>query len=229
MNITAVMLARVLAFIDVFELNPQGAAFYPDLTAGIIERFRFQKYPEKYEDFDESKGVSFLSGTWQGVNVEKLVIYNNGILVDTRVSTSKSEEILDESLSWAADKFNLRYQPSMVRRKRYLSNLIFETEVPILQGGVGYVGGTETPIEKLCERVGRSVATLAGQDLGQYHPIRLDLDFEKLETQVPIAPFSIQRRGTASFDENKYFSEAPLQTDVHVTLLKSFESDVMTA
>lgn len=227
MNITAILLARVLAFIDIFEMNPQGTAFYPDVTAGIVERFRFQKHPENYEDFDESKGITFLSGTWEGVNVEKLVIYNNGILMDTRISTSNSEKILDESLTWAADKFNLRYLPSMIKRKRYLSNLIFETEAPILQGGIGYLGGRETPIEKLCGRVGRSIETLVGQEVGQYQAIRLDLDFEKVEKQVPIAPFSIQRRGTASFLENRYFSEAPLETAVHVTLLKAFEADVM--
>jgi hypothetical protein len=41
-----------------------------------------------------------------------------------------------------------------------------------------------------------------------------------------IAPFSITRRAESRFSENKYFSEAPLPTDIHISLLEEFEAEV---
>jgi hypothetical protein len=56
---------------------------------------------------------------------------------------------------------------------------------------------------------------------------RLDVDFARHEGQIPIAAFTIQRRGQTPFEENKYFSEAPLPTDIHINLLEQFEADTV--
>src|SRR5580704_16954500 len=105
MKISAILLARVLAFVESYDLNPRGKTHYPDLVGGIVEKFGFLKFPVNPEDFDEKKGVEFIGGKWGDVTIEKLVIYQNGLLVDTRVSTDESERILDEGLNWAALTF----------------------------------------------------------------------------------------------------------------------------
>jgi hypothetical protein len=46
-----------------------------------------------------------------------------------------------------------------------------------------------------------------------------------LERKYGIASFSITRRAEARFSENKYFSEAPLPTDLHLKLLEQFEAE----
>lgn len=218
MKLSAVLLARVLGFIETVDLNPRGTVFYPDLAAAIVERFRFQKFPQKIEEFDEQKGVDFFSGTWDGTNVERLTVYSNGVLLDTRASTAESERILEEALLWASDKFKLRYEAGTIKRKRHLSQLTFYTEVPILGAG--------KPLTNLCDRIGRSVESIMGKPLS-YESCQLHLDFERYG-QIPIAAFLIQRRVDTPFSEKKYFSEAPLPTDLHYRLLEQFEADLLS-
>ena len=97
-------------------LNPQGRVFFPNIVSGIVERFSFQKYPTTAEQFDESKGIEFHDGQWDGINVSKLVIYSNGLLVDTQSSTNDSEQILIESLEWAKKEFGITFGPEMIYR-----------------------------------------------------------------------------------------------------------------
>src|ERR1700722_6994154 len=91
MQLSAVLLARVLLFVESFDLNPRGKAYYPDIVQRVVEKCGFLKFPQKVEDFDEDKGVEFLSGRWGDVTIEAMKIYRNGIAVDTRASTAESE------------------------------------------------------------------------------------------------------------------------------------------
>jgi hypothetical protein len=207
----------VLAFVETFDLNPQGTVFFPDLVAKLVEKCRFQKYPQTIEDFDEQKGVEFLAGVWDRVNVEKLTIYNNGILLDTRVSTAISEGILAEALNWAK-QFGLTYRPDMIKRWGYLSSLTFYSDVPLL--------GPEAAITTLTRRVSEKLAQRVTDANLNYKPIRLDFDFDRSQINFPLAAFTIQRRGVAPFSENKYFSEAPLRSEDHLALLEEFERNV---
>ena len=87
MQITAIMLARALAFIEVDELNPKGVAYYPDIARALVQRFNFQTYSTKPEEFDERKGVLFADGKFANGTVDKVQIYTHGLLLDTRMST----------------------------------------------------------------------------------------------------------------------------------------------
>ena len=54
----------------------------------------------------------------------------------------------------------------------------------------------------------------------------LSIDYDQLTRKHPLGRFSIQRRDNTPFSENKYFSDAPLPTDVHIQLLEQFEKDL---
>src|SRR5580698_3986821 len=103
MQLASVPLARVLAYIEGTELNPHGTVFFPEIIPRIVERFEFQRYPHSVEETDESKGVNFFEGRWNGVNVTKLTIFTGALIVDTSSSTAHSDRIVDEALLWAAD------------------------------------------------------------------------------------------------------------------------------
>src|SRR6266852_1851338 len=103
MELSAVLLARVIFFVESVDLNPRGAAFYPDIIRGLVERYNFQSYPEKVEDFDEQKGVTLTLGRLGDRTIDKVVIYNWGLTLDTTSSTDDAETLLDEALVWATN------------------------------------------------------------------------------------------------------------------------------
>jgi hypothetical protein len=221
MQLVAVILARVLLFVESFDLNPRGKAYYPDIVQGLVGKCGFQKFPQKLEDFDETKGVEFLSGKWEGVTIETLRVYGNGLLLDTRVSTAESERILREALTWAVSQFGLVYSPKMIKRRGYVSNLTFNSDVPLL-------GKDDSPVGKLVNRVSEAFSNITG-DKTTWGPSILTMNSEQIPRKPLHAPFTIQRRAETTFAENKYFSEAPLPTDEHLKLLEAFETDVIAS
>jgi hypothetical protein len=221
MKLSAVHLARVLAFVESFDLNPRGAVFYPDLVKGMAEKFGFKKFPQKPEDFDEIKGLEFIGGTWGDVTVEKLTIYQNGLLLDTRVSTAESERIIEEGLAWGVKEFGLVYEAKMIKRRGYLSNLTFYSDCPTLLR-------SNSPVSKLNERIYDSVSKISG-DKTPWEPIVLTFHSEAIPRKPVGAAFTIQRRAETSFSENKYYSEAPLPTGEHIAMLEAFEADVIAS
>jgi hypothetical protein len=219
MQLASVILARALLFVESFDLNPRGKVYYPDIVEGLVEKCGFQKFPQKLEDFDETKGVEFLSGRWGDVTIEAVKIYNNGILLDTRISTAESERIIGEALTWAASKFGLVYSPKMITRRGYVSNLTFRSDAPIL-------GKDNSPVARLVQGVSEAFSKITG-DKTPWGPSILTLNSEHIPRKPLHAPFTIQRRAETTFSENKYFSEAPLPTDQHIALLEAFEADVI--
>lgn len=218
MQVKAVLTARLLGFVELATLNPEGRIFFPNIVSGIVERFSFQKYPTTPEQLDETKGIEFHDGQWDGVNVSKLVIYNNGFLVETQSDTDDSEHILLASLEWAKKKFGITFAPEMIFRRRYLNDLVFSTEVPILDG-FGPINNLRTTLSEMMEGVIDERLLYAGT--------RLDVDFERFQRQAAMAPLTIQRRTDYAYSDNTYFSEAPLPTALHVILLEQYEKDVI--
>jgi len=219
MQLSAVILARVLLFVETIDLSPRGNSYFPEIVKGLVEKCGFMKFPEKLEEFDETKGVEFIGGRWGDVTIETLKVFNTGLQLDTRASTADSERILGEALAWASGQFGLQYNSRMVSRKAYVSDLTFYSDAPLL-------GGSYSPISKLMQRTNNAVGDVIG-DSTPWQPTVLTLNSEPLPRKPLHAPFTIQRRAENAFSDNKYFSEAPLPTDVHIRLLEEFEQDVL--
>ncbi len=217
MQLASVVLARALGYVETADLNPGGAVFFPELVQKIVERFEFQKYPQTFEETDEDKGVTFIEGRWNGVNVDKFTIFRGALIVDTSASTTDSERIMDEALTWAATECGINYRPGMIRRKQYVSDLTFYSDVKLL--------AVHPALLKLQKAVTDHEEKHLGQRL-EYDLTHFGLDFDHTLNPLVAAPFSIQRRGNSLFSENKYFSEAALPTDVHIKLLEQLEADL---
>jgi hypothetical protein len=217
MESVTVLLARATAWVESNDLNPRGAVFYPDLVKALIARYNFQKFPEKFEEFDETKGVTFASGKLDKTVIEQIVVYTYGILLDTRVSTQESKRLLEEGLEWASKELGLVYKPLMTKRWQYLSQITFYSKVQLTSAHSGF--------QRLADRVTKSVAEVTGENL-KYELTSFNLNYDQLTRKHPLGQFSIQRRENTPFSENKYFSDAPLHTDVHIKLVEQFEADL---
>jgi len=217
MELASVVLARAMAWVEPIDLNPRGAVFYPELTKALVARYNFQKFPQKLEDFDESKGVAFSAGRLGDAVIEQLVIYTFGISLDTRISTQESKRLLQEALEWGRKELGFSYKPDMVKRWQYASQVTFRSTAPMT--------GASSAVGKLVAAVAKSVTDVTGENL-KYDLAILGIDYDQLTRKHPLGRFSIQRRDNTPFSENKYFSDAPLPTDIHIQLLEHFEKDL---
>lgn len=183
----------------------------------IVQRYSFQKFPKALEEFDESKGVEFYEGKISGRVIQKLTIFSTLIAVETRSNTLDSRRILEDALTWGAEKFGLKYSPGMIKRFAYVSNLSFYSDAPIL--------GANSALANLAERTSGAVSEIWQEPI-QYQPMSVAIGHDPLARKYGIAPFSITRRAESRFSDNKYFSEAPLPTDVHIKFLEQFEVEI---
>lgn len=218
MRLAAVILARVIGFSDTFDLNPKGNVFYPDVVKALVERYCFQKFPQEFKDFDGQSGIEFLSGKAGDNVIERLVIFNDGILVDTRSDTKTSQAILEEALLWAKAKFGLNYQPGLIKRFAYVSQLSFYSDVSL--------NALSPALMHLADSLSTAVSELHGESI-EYQTTSIMVQHDPLTRKTPIAAFTIFPRAETPFSERKYFSEAPVSTDLHLKLLKDFEADIL--
>jgi len=186
----------------------------------LAKRFGFLKYPQTLADFDEQKGVEFAEGYIDGTSVDKIVVYANGIQVDTRSSTDDSKRILNETLIWLGQEAGLIYSQDMIRRWASLSQIAFYSDANF--------DNISPAVEKLRNAISNVVSDSWGQRF-DFGVVGLSLSFDKYVQPVTMANFTIQRRADTSFPEHKYFSEAPLPTDLHTRFLEEFEADVLAA
>ena len=177
-----------------------------------------KNFPQQLEEFDEAKGITFGSGRLGHSVIEQLVIYTYGILLDTRSSTEESKRLLQEALEWGRNELGLVYEPSMVRRWQYASQIAFRSDVPLT--------GVQTAFQAVADKMSKHVLELTGERL-KYDLTSFFVDYDPLTRKHPLGRFSIQRRDNTPFSENKYFSEAPLPTDLHIKLLEEFEAHLV--
>lgn len=218
MRLSAVLLAKVIGYVETADLSPKGTVFLPDLVKELVKRYRFQKFPQSFEQLDDTKGIEFHQGKAGDTVIQKLVIWSTILVIETRSSTADSKRILEEMLVWGADKFGLSYAPGMIKRFAYVSDLTFYSDAPIL--------GANPPLTKLADRTGEALSEI-WQEPVRYQPVIFTVGHDPMARKYEIAPFTIQRRAEARLSENKYFSEAPLPTDVHLRLLEQYERDVL--
>jgi hypothetical protein len=220
MELVSVLQARAVAWVEPVELNPRAAVFYPDLVQALVARYNFQKFPQKLEDFDEAKGVTFAVGRLGSSVIDQLIIYTYGIVVDTRSSTQDSKRLLEEAFEWGSKELGLVYNPSMIKRWQYASQVIFRSDINLTE--------INPTIQTAAQRLTERICAITSETLS-YELTTLVIDYDQMARKHPLGRFSIQRRDNTPFSENKYFSEAPLQTDDHIALLERFETDLRSA
>lgn len=215
MKLSAIILARVLGYVEAIDLNPRGTLFYPEFTQEFVKQYQFQKFPQTIEEFDESKGVEFHQGKCGDKIIQKFVIWNTILVIETRSSTAEAKQILEEMLSWGSHKFGLAYKPGMIKRFAYVSDLTFFSDVPLFS--------FNPAVTQLAAKTSKAVSEI-WQEPVQYEPLGIGVGHDPLARKYSIAAFSISHRVESKFTENKYFSEAPLPTDKHIALLEEFEA-----
>ena len=219
MRVAAVAKARALTMIEINELNGGGKVRFLDCISPIAERYKFAVFPQKPEDFDlENKGARFEQGKAGDLTIESLVIYSGAILVDTLSNTTDSKKILMGMLDWGRKDLGLSYTEGMLKKWGYISQVLFFTDFPLL-------AEASPAVKKLAQKTSAVTENLFGGLV--YEPLNISIGHDPGVRKNAIASFFIQHRINSPFSENKYFSEAPLPTDLHIKFLEEFEKDIL--
>ena len=216
MELSAILIARVLSFFEVVDVTPRSGIFFPDLVKELVHHCNFQKFPTTLDEWNSSEGAQFHIGKLGKTVIDRLIVYNNGLQVETHAGTSESKRIMEEIFLWAKDKFGIVYGPDTVKQWAYVSTVTFRSDVPLL---------VTSPIERLAQAVTGHMSKLLEEEV-VYRPISLSIGHDPLTRKYGRASFLLQKRGETPLSDNKYFSEAPLPTDTHLELLAQYEKDV---
>lgn len=199
---------------DVDELNPHGKRLYPELVTALIKEFSFSQFPRNLAEMEatEQKAITFINGRFSsktdGPLSWDLEIYPAGIAVITKNSTTASEEILEAAMAWGIKEFGFNFSPTMIRKKGYVSQLVFYPEAEMANSlrKLTQFAETLSAIPMIGETAKRELTGL----------------FFKSDGSDRFA-FTFERRANVPFSENKYFSACDAQTHVHVSLIEEFE------
>lgn len=219
MQVTAILKARAVALIDIDELNFLGRLRFADIVPALVKEYGFLAFPTKMEDFNSENGIKFMSGKSGEKVIDSLAVYTGLITLETLSSTSDSREILEGILKWGSKELGLTYKDGMIRHWGYISQISFYTDFPLLSS-------LSMPLQNLARKTGECVSDFFGEELA-YEVARVNVGHDPNARKNAIAGLLIEHRANVQFGENKFFSEAPLPTDLHIKFLKELEADVL--
>jgi hypothetical protein len=219
MKLLSVKLARSIWLVNIMDLNPRGLNFC-DLIASIVNKYKFQKNQTKPEeligkDIIEIKfsGGSFRKDTKHNIAVD-LTIFNDGLVADTRSSTINSDAFLNDLLNYVSKEFGLTPYMEVLRSKIYVSEVWVQTDKLL------------NTLNPQLDIFAKRITSLIGGDSRppiNYETSGIIFWTDPVVTNTP-TPFRFERVIDRPFAENRYYSAAPLQTDVHLKMLDELES-----
>ncbi|PYV76157.1 MAG: hypothetical protein DMG96_14980 [Acidobacteria bacterium] len=213
MNVLYIGLARTVWLFELALLNPTGMSL-----KGVIEeigkRYRFAQTPKNELDFDDQRSLSFKGGTFVGQRKVPILvglnIYFDGLVADTMSSTDETTEFLNDLAKWLNDTYGLAVPKE--RRVNYLSQIDFRSEVSLIN------------LNRRLEAFAENLENLAKNAGRHYEVGSIQLWTEDIGKPGSLAPVKIERKISAPFSANHYYSQAPLPTAAHMELLNEFEA-----
>jgi hypothetical protein len=232
MKIKNVKLARAIWLFDLQDLNPTGKHVVEDLFEWIKDSYRFAVTPDISALSAAAKsnqagvgtqpitGAVFERGHFQAseeaiIEISKLTIHNDGIVIDTTSSTMDGDQFARDLLDSAAREFSLAYDVETVRKRIYLSELIVRSEIS-LDLIDPRLAAFATKISEAFPKESRPEFKVGGL---QFWSEPNDAGTHKL--------FTLERQAGKTFAERRYYSQAPLETMEHFKLLQGLEQTVM--
>lgn len=214
MNLLSVNLARSIWLGPISDFNPRGTSFYEILFPLLVKTYKFKKFPSLSEIADLSKGVVFEGGQFvvdeDRPIIVSLIFYNDGILADTASSTTHSDAFLMDASERISQVIKIPNYETIIRKRLYLSQVYVNTKKSL---------ELINPQMKLISQY-LSNTVEDGNKSFQMGGIHFMPD---QVSKVDPAPFRFERATGVSFDENRYYSVAPLPTDKHLELLSMLE------
>lgn len=215
MELLSIFQARLVALIQVQQWDPFGKALTLEALSKLASRYSFTKIPTSLEEVDFQKGIELREGILRDSRIDKIIIYLNGIVIDTRSSTDVCETILEDFIALAHETFGAVIVPS---RRTFTSQLMFRSDMNF------------AALNPLLPKLATILSGRTSADMKHpfnFEPTGLVFNVDTAQAKTPPALFSIERRAEIPFEENTYFSQAPVPTSEHIEILTAFEAALL--
>jgi hypothetical protein len=195
--------------------RPIGQHHYSMLISTIQERYNFEIVPEVIKDMDA--GLDFAHGFIGDTAIERLSLYNDGIVVQSKVPTAKLDFFLNDLIQWSIDELGFKMTSTHRADSLYESTLTVQSEVDII--------GFQLKLDNIRRILKSSLKKISNIDV-DFLPVGITIspDLNKVSGLKP-AGFRVARRADTDFEANLYQSTAPLTTDLHLKLLEQLEAN----
>jgi hypothetical protein len=212
--------ARAIWLSNLNDLNPRGRAIERDVLSELARRYSFARIPDIREVVEARKknqpivleSGTFLAQSGDAISIE-LSVYNDGLIVDSRCSTRECERFLEEVFSWLHVECGLVDFRTIAIKKLYVSELHLSSE---------------NSLNIINPAMDRFAEILAGKIASPIKNVKYEvgaLGFWIDPAQNPRhVHFRLERQEDARFEEKRYYSIAPLQTDEHLDALAVLEN-----
>lgn len=193
-------------------VRPEGATYLPELAQLVIQRYSFLKFPSA--DDLQKDTQTFAIGKFGDVQINELSVYSDGIIVSGRCSTQKLEVFIKDLFEIVSD---IGYSQSDI----FEPEMYFESSVVIrarkdLAASFGPPSHTTALIQK----------ALAKQTNANYLPFatHFETDLTGPKSRRRPVRFTLERRVGTPFEKHVFYSQAPIRTEDHLTLLEQIEA-----
>jgi hypothetical protein len=207
----SIALARIAAFVEINALDPRGSNTLSESVRRLIEHYGFTRVPEPTAQLESDTGVKFGDGRLGSIAIDTLHLFHNGLLIDTRSSTDDSRKVLEDVLSLAKE---LNGAHVVINRHHFISQIVFRSKLNLF-----FLNPILNPIaDRLSKRLSSDLNTLV-----VFEPTSVIVGPQTWDRKIAPSVFSIERRLEVPFNENTYYSQAPLTTNEHIKFIEEFE------
>jgi|SRR5450432_83266 hypothetical protein len=215
MELLSTLLARSVFIFELDALNPFGKYNASEAFEALQSRYSFAKTPQGVPEITLEKAAEFVSGRLGEIAIDRLQMYPNGILVDTRSSTKDSEFIADDIIQTARE---LLGSLVVAERKHFVSQITYRSQMrlekmnPVLAEIATYIEDSLSDSLKQ----GFIVDTTG-----------VILNIDNTQARITPAKFTVERRTDVPFVDNIYFSSAPMHSDIHIKFVEKLEASLL--
>ena len=223
MKVVGHILGRLVVLFPQEEVRPIHGVPTVEAMASIAERYDFVHQPDLTRPISEfqQQGYQFADGMFthemEDVKILEFVIYNDGVSVSS-YSTYTAELFFEDFMRWSQKEYRVKSidrTPIVI----YRSQITVEFAKPLSC----LFRGFETFSQALSVSLGKYTSVQAPVDM-----IRMGLGVdESKRSSLGYVPFSLERRNQIPFENECYFSEAPLPSATHLKLLEELEAAML--
>jgi hypothetical protein len=196
--------------------RPTGQLYLPEAIAKAIAKYGFLKVPTREEMANVTDHVAFGMGKFDDTQIQELRIYGDGIVAEARSNSRILDAFIEEFMEWL--EAELKIVPTVTPKpERYYESTIVVRSKKNLATAIDIPSQIMEALNDHLEKMSYKARP--------YQPVGflLDCDFTVPGGRRKPSRFSVDRRLGVPFEDNVFFSQAPLPTDDHFALLELVE------